>query len=194
MSQKSLKKILAVVGLPGTGKSEVVSLLNNGWGYVPVYFGGVVLEEVSSRGMEPGPASERIVRESLREQYGMAAMAIKSLAKVESLLCSGSIAVIDGLYSLAEWDYLEKELPGRIAVIAVSAHRTVRYERMQRRAIRPLGRVELDERDRSEVEKLDKARPIVFADYQLVNNGTREELTDSVKKIMALIAKDFENV
>ena len=56
-------RVLAVVGLAGTGKSEVVRLITEKQAFTVVYFGGVVLEEVERRGLEVNQTNERTVRE-----------------------------------------------------------------------------------------------------------------------------------
>ena len=40
------------------------------------------------------------------------------------------------------------------------------------------------ERDRSEIENLEKGGPIVAADYYVLNNGSVEELCEDVDKVL----------
>ncbi len=177
---QNIPSVVAVVGLPGAGKSEVVALLSKNFGFQPVYFGGVVLEEVSTRLLPAGPESERHVREAIRQELGMAAMAIKTLPKIKALLDQDKLIVIDGIYSLAEWEYLDANLTNEMKVIAVSAHRFLRYSRMSARVIRPLTKPQVDERDFAEIKNLDKARPIVLADFQINNNSNMTALEEQV--------------
>src|SRR5262245_52146338 len=99
-------RIFAIVGLCGVGKSEATQVLNE-LGCETVYFGGIVLEELASRGLEATQANERLVRESLRRTHDMAAMA--KLA--EPKLFGRSKVVIDGLYSFAEYLHLKENSP-----------------------------------------------------------------------------------
>jgi adenylate kinase len=46
---------LAVGGMPGAGKSEVTGVLVESHGFERVYFGQVVLDELSRRDLAPGP-------------------------------------------------------------------------------------------------------------------------------------------
>ena len=71
---------LALVGMPGAGKTVCAEHLKPD-GYFTLRFGAVVVDEVQRRGWEVNPANERIVREELRAQHGMAAMAVISLPK-----------------------------------------------------------------------------------------------------------------
>ena len=44
--------ILAVVGLPGAGKTEAAKYVMEKTGWPKVYFGQITLDEVKSRGLE----------------------------------------------------------------------------------------------------------------------------------------------
>lgn len=173
------QRVIAVVGLAGTGKSEVVRLITEALPFTVVYFGGVVLEEVERRGLEVNQTNERAVREELRASHGMAAMATLSLPKINAALERGENVLIDGLYSFAEYEVLTAAgLP--LLTIAVHADRTVRAERLAKRPTRPLSRAEMDARDDAEIRNLDKAPPIVLADHHVLNNGDMAALKDRV--------------
>lgn len=175
----SAQRVIAVVGLAGTGKSEVVRLITEALPFTVVYFGGVVMEEVERRGLEVNPTNERTVREDLRATHGMAAMATLSLPKINAALERGENVLIDGLYSFAEFEVLTAAgLP--LATIAVHADRAVRAERLSKRPTRPLTRAEMDARDDAEIRNLDKAPPIVLADRHVLNNGDMAALKDRV--------------
>ena len=61
----SKAKLLVLVGMPGAGKSTCVEYLEEK--NVPsVYFGGVTIDEVKSRGLEVNEANEKLVREDIR--------------------------------------------------------------------------------------------------------------------------------
>ena len=94
-----MKKLIAIVGMSGSGKSVASDYLEEK-GFEKIYFGGVVLEEIKKRGLEVNPENEKLVRESLREEYGMSAMAKILLPKIEEV-SSKKNTVLDGLYS---WD------------------------------------------------------------------------------------------
>ena len=80
-----MNKIIAVIGMCGSGKSEAVKYFEQN-GYIKVYFGEVVIEELKRRGLEINEKNERLVREDLRKEYGMGVMAIKSIDKIKDYL------------------------------------------------------------------------------------------------------------
>ena len=64
-------KILAIVGMSGSGKSVVVDHLTSK-GFPKVYFGGMIYKEMERRGIErtPDGESEKKFREMIRETEG----------------------------------------------------------------------------------------------------------------------------
>ncbi len=74
--------IIAIVGMCGSGKS-IASEYYEAKGYKKVYFGGVTMEQLEKEGLPVTPENEKMMRERLRKEYGMAAYAILSLPKIE---------------------------------------------------------------------------------------------------------------
>ena len=166
---------LALVGMPGAGKTLCARHLE-AKGYFQLRFGAVVENEVRRRGWEVNPKNEQTVREELRRQYGMAAMARRSLPKLNAALRQHRHIVIDGLYSFSEYKLLDEELRAPLILVAVAAPRRLRYERLAARPVRPLTPAEAQRRDLQEIEKLEKGGPIAIADYTLLNDGSPDDL------------------
>ena len=164
-------RAIALVGMPGAGKTVCAEHLKR-LGFFTLRFGAVVVDEVRRRGWEVNPANERIVREELRAQHGMAAMARISLPKLRAALSRHGSVVIDGLYSFSEYKLLVDQLGAPLVLIAITAPRHLRYQRLSTRAERPLTAREAGERDIQEIEKLEKGGPIAIADYTLINDDT----------------------
>lgn len=168
--------------MAGSGKSVVTMHLQSK-GLKRIYFGDLVLKEVEARGLHLSSDNERLVREDLRCIHGMAAMAILSLPLIRSATHDSQV-VIDGLYSFAEYRCLREELGDNLVVLAVASTRALRYDRLARRAIRPLTPAEAEERDMAEIEHIEKGGPIAIADYTLVNDGSPEALLAAVDALL----------
>lgn len=178
-----LPRALALVGMPGAGKTVCAKHLEK-LGYFQLRFGGVVEGEVRKRGWDVNPENERIVREELRKNHGMAAMAIISLPKLQAALEDHTHIVIDGLYSFSEYKILQAQLGVPMVVVAIVASRQLRYDRLSTRDDRPLTPEEAQRRDIQEIETLEKGGPIAIADYTLSNNGTSDELLKNLDEIL----------
>ena len=179
---KEHPRALILVGMPGAGKSLCAQHLESK-GYFQLRFGAVVENEVRRRGWELNPANERIVREELRGQHGMAAMARLSLPTLKAALQHQRI-VIDGLYSFSEYKLLREELGAPLVLVAVVAARHLRYQRLASRLIRPLTPTEAQQRDVQEIENLEKGGPIAMADYTLLNDGPPENLLKQLDDLL----------
>lgn len=149
-------------------------------GYEVVYFGGVVLAEVAARGLERNHENERLVREDLRANEGMAVMAMRSVPVIKEHLVAGRMVAIDGIYSMAEVEVLRGALGDDLFIVAIHAPKALRQARSAVRGHRSMTAEELDSRDAKELEALDKARPIVLADTHVVNAGDVEDLKRSL--------------
>lgn len=177
-----MNKIIAVVGLCGSGKSEAVKFFTEN-GYSKVYFGEIVLEELKKRGLELNEKNEKFIREELRKKYGMGVMAQKSLDKIRELYKRGNV-VIESLYSWSEYKIIKSEFGDSFKLLAIHTSKPIRYKRLSERNIRPLTEEESIKRDISEIENIEKAGPIAFADYLVINDGTVEELREKLKNLL----------
>lgn len=175
-----MARLLALVGMCGAGKS-VAARWFEGRGIPGVYFGRLTLEELERRGQAVTPDSERAMREELRRVHGMAAFAVLSIPKLRALLTKGGEAYIDGLYSWEEFLALKKEFGPVIRLVHIWTDRALRYERLSRRAERPLNATQAESRDLSEIEKLAKGGPIAFADVTITNHGSPEALAAALE-------------
>ena len=177
-------KILAIVGMSGSGKSVVVDYLTDK-GYPKVYFGGMILKEMEKRGIEITAENEKNFREMIREAEGKDWVVNQVIKEIKDLIAAGQKRIIlDGVYSWTEYKILKKEFPKSLAFVAIVADKHLRYDRVAKRHIRPLNATEIRERDRSEIENLEKGGPIVASDYYILNNGTIEDVYVRVDEIL----------
>ena len=176
-------KIVAIVGMCGSGKSIASEYLEN-IGYKKVYFGGVTMDKLKEEGLEITPDNEKMMRERLRKDLGMGAYAIVLLPKIKELAKESDV-VLDGLYSWDELKILQKEF--NLTTIAVVADKLLRYDRLSKRIERPFNREDAIKRDITEIENIAKAGPIAYADYYIFNNGTIEEFHNRLENILKLI-------
>lgn len=163
------KIILAFVGMPGAGKSEAVSYIQQK-GVPFVRFGQITEDGIKERGLPLTTENERLVRESIRKELGMGAYAIRAQQKIDELLSSHTVVAIDGLYSWEEYVFLKEAYP-LLTLIHVYAEPEIRYRRLATRPIRPVAKENARNRDISELEKLNKGGPIAIADYLIENNS-----------------------
>ncbi len=180
-----MEKIIAIVGMPGAGKTEATKYLETK--NIPfVRFGQITDEGVKALGLPLIQKNERIFRERLRQELGMAAYAIKMKPKIDELLKDHDVIVLDGLYSWEEYIFLKKEFPNLI-LVNIFAEPPIRYERLAKRAIRRLSHQETRDRDIDELEKLNKGGPIAIADYTIENSS--DDISDLHTKIDSLLSR-----
>lgn len=168
-------RALALVGMPGAGKTMCAEHLAER-GYWTLRFGALVVDEVRRRGWSVNAENERLVREEMRDRYGMAAMATLSLPRLQAALAEGRHIVVDGLYSFSEYQLLRRKLGAPLLLLAIVAPRHLRYQRLASRPMRPLSGEEALQRDIREIERLEKGGPIAMADYTLLNADTTAQL------------------
>lgn len=180
-----MNKLIAVVGMSGSGKSIASDYLEEK-GFKKIYFGGVVLDKLKEENLEINPVNEKMMRERLRDEYGMAAMAILLLSKIQDAYKDSNV-VLDGLYSWDEYVVLKNEFKDKIKLISVVNDKNIRYQRVGVRKIRPLNREEIEKRDIAETENLDKGGPIAMGDYFILNNGSIDDYHRRIDEILSIM-------
>lgn len=177
-----MNKLIAVVGMCGSGKSIATDILEKK-GWTKIYFGGVTYKKMAEEGIERTPDSERIFREKLREKYGPECYAKLLLPDIEEALEKGNV-VLDGLYSWYEYKFLIDKFKDRLKLVCIVADKNIRYDRISKRPERPFDREKAIERDLSEIENLYKGGPIAYADYYVFNNGSLDEYEKRLEEIL----------
>jgi dephospho-CoA kinase len=178
-----MNKIVAVVGLPGSGKSEAVKSFVES-GYYRVYFGDVTFDEMKRLDLEINEKNERATREGIRKEQGMEGYAKLSLPKIKEGLRTVGKVVIESMYSFEEYKLLKSEFGDDFAVLAITASPATRYKRLEKRLIRPLTQKECEGRDTAQIENLHQGGPIAMAEFTIINEGSIKDLEENVKQVL----------
>ncbi|MFC1981547.1 AAA family ATPase [Chloroflexota bacterium] len=176
-------KVVSIVGMTGSGKSEVARLFEES-GFTRIRFGDVTDEEIKNRGLELNEVNESYIRELLRKELGMTAYAQLNLPGIDSTLKHSDV-VIDGLYSWEEYTFLKTRYTKDFYVVAVWAPPAIRYTRLTHRSHRHLVVEEAASRDRAEIENINKGGPIAMADFTIKNESSLAELRKEARRIIA---------
>ena len=123
-------KLIGFIGLPGSGKSTALEVLEN---KAPiVVMGGIVREEAKKRKLPITGKNLGNIAKNLREELGPNAIAIKTAEKIRRIASetpqNNSPILIDGLRSVAEYDYFSKFW--EIKLVYVECPQKLRYQRM----------------------------------------------------------------
>jgi dephospho-CoA kinase len=184
-NNKKTYPLLVIVGMAGSGKSYLAQYLEKkGWRVIR--FGALTMQELGKRSLPINEANEKSIREELRAKHGMEAYASLLLPKIQESL-SAAPTVIDGMYSWSEYKFLRKHFGDEMKVVAIYTTRSLRYARISQRKERPLTFEESEQRDRAELENVEKGGPIAMADYTIVNDGTEKELFRAVDKLLSTL-------
>lgn len=184
-----MNKIIAIVGMPGAGKSEASSFFINK-GFERVYFGSVIVDGLVEEKLERTAQNEAYYRKKIRKELGMNAVAIKLLPKIKEAIEKGSDIILDGLYSWEEYTFLKKEIPN-LYLLGIYAKPKLRHKRLSERKERSFTEEEAEKRDIDEIETTNKGGPIAYSDYLIKNEGTREEFFQELQNFLNEIENDW---
>jgi dephospho-CoA kinase len=187
MTQHDDLKIIAFVGLTGSGKSAAVEYLTDK-GYPKVYFGGVIYAAMEKAGIPQGEENEKTFRVEIREKEGADYVVRQIIKQINDLADAGQKRVIaDGIYSWDEYKIMKQEFHSNLQIIAIITPKHLRYHRLQTRTERPQTEAISIERDHNEIETMQKGGPIAMADYFVINDGDKEKLHQSIDAIISEI-------
>jgi dephospho-CoA kinase len=186
-----MNKIVAIVGLCGSGKSIAGDIFVKK-GYQFIRFGQITLDIVKEKGLEVNEENEKQIRESIRKEHGMGAYATLNLPKINKYIEQSNV-IIDGLYSWSEYKILKQTYKENLFILAIYAPPSTRYKRLTTRELKPEDTKARDrqytpeqaqKRDYSEIENIEKAGPIAMADYTIINVGPQKHIEKECKRII----------
>ena len=184
----SMARVVAVCGMPGSGKGEFASVLNN-HGIPVLSMGDMVRAEVRRLELEESPGIFGEIAAQLRAEHGEDVLAVRLADAVDELLKTNDIVLIEGMRGTAERVVFEQRWKKNFFSLAVDASPDTRFTRIQNR-----GRSE--DGDRAAFEKRDNRERgwglesiIREADFLIDNNIDLTEFQNSCRNWLS----DFEN-
>jgi len=185
MTHQENVKIIAFVGLTGSGKTAAVEYLTEK-GYPKVYFGGIIYAAMEKAGIPIGEENEKTFRVEIREREGEDFIVREIITQIHGLIDAGQKRIIaDGIYSWDEYKTMKQEFHSELDVVAIITPKHLRYHRLLSRTERPQTQAISIERDHKEIETLDKGGPIAMADYFVINDGDIEKLHRDIDAIIS---------
>ena len=175
--------IIGLAGMPGAGKSAVVTVAK-GKGYGIVVMGNVVREEAERRHLESTPENLGKIMLELRQKEGNSAIAKKCIPKIDA--AKEQKIIVDGIRSLSEVEEFKKHSP-KFTLIAIHSSPETRFGRLYRRqrSDDPKNWEIFHERDVRELS-VGLGNAIAMAEYMIVNE---EDLSKAKNKAAEILKK-----
>lgn len=179
------KKIVALVGLPGAGKT-VASDFFKEKNFPVISFGKVINEMIEKEGKAHTEANHKKLREGLRKKYGVEAIAILNKEKITKALDTNQVVFLDGMRSWQEYTYLKKTFPNvKVLIVCLYADKDIRYKRLSNRKER--SKLFGEDRDLDELIGINMAPTLAYADYLVKNNHSLEDFHDKLEEVFRTI-------
>ncbi len=158
-------KLIVTVGMPGSGKDELVGVARS-IGLATLKMGDLVRAEASRRGIAPNGSSLSRLAAEERDKHGAAVWAQRALPKLTE-----TRMLVDGCRSDAEITCFRHQF-GDLTVLGIFSSPETRYERLGRRGRSDDGAnlQEFFDRDQREL-KFGIGAAFILADEMLVNEG-----------------------
>ncbi len=174
--------LLILIGLPGSGKTTAADFFVSQ--KIPVVRMGQITDEVLRKGkISFSEINENYIRQSLRKKYGDDIYARLTSPQIKELFLTHKVVAVDGLRTEFEY-HVYLKLFKNLKLIFIDSDTKRRYERLMRRLVRSMSKVETAKRDKWEKEiglvKLKKR-----ADYLITNNKSKKKLQTDLRVILA---------
>ena len=170
-----VKLIVCLTGMPGSGKSTIVSALKSK-GIETLNLGNGVRAEAKRRNLEPSGENLGKIMLQLREKNGPGAIANLLTDQIQK--SKSNIIIIDGIRSIAEIEVLKNVGSVKLLSIEATADTRFKFLKARGRSDDPETKEKFAERDNREISVgIDKS--ISIADETVSNNDlTLDELTE----------------
>jgi len=173
-----LKKIVLIVGLPGSGKDAVARSIEEELGYKVLRMSDELLSELEERGLPPTRENMRKVGMELREKMGMGAIARLVIKRIREMGDFDGF-VINGIRNIEEIEEFKREFGDEVVTIAILASKRLRFLRLLKRGRKGFDKDVFEDflaEDEKEIRTFHLGDAIAMADYFVVNEGSLEEL------------------
>ncbi|OGK17182.1 hypothetical protein A2774_02160 [Candidatus Roizmanbacteria bacterium RIFCSPHIGHO2_01_FULL_39_12c] len=176
------KAVIAVVGMPGAGKTEAALFFRKK--KLPVVsFSNILNDYIDKHNFKHSEEIHRKLREGWRKKYGMAAFAILGEKELNEKLSKNMIVVIEGMRSWEEYLYLKKKFPKvKIYILTIYTDKDIRHKRIAKRSYRGKGMYG-ETRDINELIGTNMGSTIAYADYVIKNNFSKNEFYDKLEDV-----------
>ena len=175
------KLIVCLTGMPGSGKSTIVSALK-AMDIETLNLGDGVRAEAKRRNLEPSGDNLGKLMLELREKNGPGAIAALLTEQIKN--SQSKVIIIDGVRSTAEIEVLKNV--GIVKLLSIEASADTRYKFLSARGRSddPTTRKKFEERDNREID-VGLGKSIAIADETISNsNITLDELIELAHKII----------
>lgn len=175
-------KLVVTVGMPGSGKDELVEVARR-VGFAPLKMGDLVRDETRRRGLGLSNANVARIANEEREKHGPGVWAQRALPKLTE-----TRMLVDGCRSDTEISVFRHNF-GDLYVLAIYASPETRHDRLIKRSRGDDAESlqELYDRDRREL-KWGIGNALALADGLLVNEGSLEVFrNESEKKLREIL-------
>ena len=174
-------RVIGVVGLPGSGKSEAAAVADD-LGIPVVTMGDVIRQACRDRGLDPASHHGEVAR-ALRNEGGPAAIADRSIPMIEDALRAYDTVLVDGIRSDAEVDRFEEAFGDDFVLVRVEAPFEVRAERVEDRGRDDPDAESLADRDERELG-FGMGEAMERADVTVENTDSLEAFHGRVRELL----------
>lgn len=178
-------KLVVTVGMPGSGKDELIEVARQ-MGLATLKMGDLVRDETRRRGLQLTNANIARVANEDREKHGVGIWAQRALPKLTE-----TRMLVDGCRSDAELSVFRHNF-GDFYVLGIFASPETRHDRMMQRARGDDGTnlQEMYDRDRREL-KWGIGNAFTLADGMLLNEGSLSEFKQAARqKLEQILRRD----
>lgn len=176
-----MKKLICLVGLPGSGKSTALEFAKS-FGAV-VVMGDVVRDEAVKKGLKVTPESLGKIAKELRQKGGPDIIAERTILKIHNL--EEGIVFVDGIRSCHELQLFQQNFP-KVVLVSIDAPTNLRYTRLKerKRADDPQSLNDLKARDTREID-FGLKEVMDLAEFQIANNDSVDHLKSECEDLFS---------